>query len=430
MSDPGSIRDRVGMDEHAAAEPEHRRDRNVVRAVAALGLFGLAEHAVWVTVLVIAYERGGAVEAGIVAAAMLVPAAIVAPVVAHELTSPQHVNPLAIGYAVQLLSLVTLTLVLTLHVHSLIVYLAAALATVAITFTRPAHHAVIARSRQMVGATVATGAVSGASQLLGPLIASVVLMRFEPSMVVGVSAVLVAGSTLIAMGISRPVAPERLPLTATPTSSMVGAVRGLGRPATSTVVVLFALLGLVTVVLGTTETLATEVSYAVLGLEGSGIGVLLAAMGGGLLLGAWLAGVLARRHREHQAMRLGAVLCGLGLAATALPIGLVTAIAAFTLVGVGMQTVLVAGWVLLHRVVCKERTSLVFGFLESQQLIGNGLGAIGAGVAIGALGITPVVAAVGVTLPIAMLAMSGERAARLVRPPTMMPIRPDMPAAA
>src|ERR1700716_3219414 len=59
------------------------RNRALARTVLAFGLFNLADWARWLAILVYAFERGGAPEAGAISLLQLVPAAIVAPLAAN-----------------------------------------------------------------------------------------------------------------------------------------------------------------------------------------------------------------------------------------------------------------------------------------------------------------------------------------------------------
>ena len=113
-----------------ARPPRLRDDPYAVRAVVALGLFSLAEHAVWVTVLVVAYQQGGVGEAGSVSAALLAPAALMAPIVAREMTAPGVRSPLATGYAMQAMTLSLATGVLALDLDLALFYLAGVLVTI------------------------------------------------------------------------------------------------------------------------------------------------------------------------------------------------------------------------------------------------------------------------------------------------------------
>jgi hypothetical protein len=119
-----------------------RREPQQLRAVVALGCFSVAEHAAWVTFLVVAFDRGGVREAGIVSAALLVPAALIAPLVAKEVSGRLRPGrPLAIGYGAQFVALVVATSVAMTDADPLLFYMAAALVTMATVFSRPVHHA-------------------------------------------------------------------------------------------------------------------------------------------------------------------------------------------------------------------------------------------------------------------------------------------------
>ena len=57
-------------------------NRRILRVVCAYALFTVNEYSVWIAVLVYAYEKGGATEAGIIAVIQLVPAGLCAPFMA------------------------------------------------------------------------------------------------------------------------------------------------------------------------------------------------------------------------------------------------------------------------------------------------------------------------------------------------------------
>jgi len=154
-------------------------NRALVRVLAGYGLFVLIEYSLWIAMLVYAYSRGGATVAGLVAVAQMVPAAIVAPVVApiaDRRSSP--VGLLAGGYLVQAAAMAATAAVVMVGAP-LAAYAAAVVAATAMTTTRPAQAALIpsvaATPDQLTAANVVVGwleaaGMAGAGLLVGVLI--------------------------------------------------------------------------------------------------------------------------------------------------------------------------------------------------------------------------------------------------------------------
>lgn len=396
-------------------------DRAIARAVAALAAFTVAEHAAWVTMLVIAYERGGIAETGVVSAALLLPAAVVAPLAARELHLPGAPSPLATGYAVQTVALALTTAVCAFRLEPSLVYLAGALVTMSAVCSRPAHHAFLAGRRvtdARARATVATGIATGGGQLAGPLLAAAMLATAGPALVFASCTVLLAVATGLVRGMSAVPSATSVPsVVPVPSEPVRGngatSARASGRGGVSfDAVLLVAVLGVATMVLGTLEAIANEVSWRN-GDGGAGAGVLLAATGAGLLMGAPLAGTIARRAGECRALRVGAGLAGLAVLGLGLRAGAVVSVVAFALVGTGLQTVTVSSWLLLHRRAAGTAVARTFGLVEAQQLVGNALGAGLTGVAVDRIGVWPVLVATSVVLPLASVPLSRRRLGRL-----------------
>src|SRR6185437_7450034 len=150
----------------------------LLRVLAAYLLFILTEYAVWIAMLVFAYNRGGTAIAGLVAVAQLAPAAVVAPVAASLADRRSPVVMLAGGYLAQVAGMAGTAAAIGAGAP-LAAYAAAAFASTAVTTTRPAQSALIpslaATPDQLTAANVVAGWLEAAGAAAAGLLVGVLI---------------------------------------------------------------------------------------------------------------------------------------------------------------------------------------------------------------------------------------------------------------
>src|SRR5215472_15842231 len=172
----------------------------LLRVLAAYVLYILVEYAVWIAMLVFAYTRGGATTAGLVAVAQLVPAAVVAPLVAPIADRRSPVALLAGGYLVQAAAVAGTAAAARSDVP-LAAYAAAAVAATAMTTTRPAQAALIpsvaATPDQLTAANVVVGWLEATGMAAAGLLAGVLVSVAGVGSVFAVCAGLAVAAALL-----------------------------------------------------------------------------------------------------------------------------------------------------------------------------------------------------------------------------------------
>ena len=142
-------------------------NRALLRVLVAYLMFTLTEYAVWIAMLVFAYRRGCTAIAGLVAVAQLVPAAVVAPVVAAVADRRSPVVLLAGGYLAQAAAMEG-TAAAVYAGAPLAAYAGAVVAATAVTTTRPAQSAPTVPVTTSASSPPATGEAATATPASPP----------------------------------------------------------------------------------------------------------------------------------------------------------------------------------------------------------------------------------------------------------------------
>ncbi len=384
------------------------RTPDLRRAQIGFAAFNIAELAVWIAMLVFAFERGGATEAGLVSVVQLVPAALVAPFLGTlaDRAAPTKVQTTA--YVAQALAVGATAAVLALDGPDVVAYCSAAIATMAFTTSRPTQAVLtptLSRSPlELVAAMVTSGWIENSSVLIAPAIAGLILAAADAATVFGVMAVLlVLGALAIAPLRASDPDPRRGAaddLAASGAREVTEGFRTLREHQPARLMVGF--LGLEHVAWGAIDLLAVVLALDLLDLGPSGAGYLQAAFGAGGLVGISVAVLLVGGRRLAPAVVGGALVWGAALVVLGAAPGTATAFALLVLAGGGRAVLDMGARTLLLRASPPHVVSRVFGVAEGLDMLGLALGSLLVPVLV-ALG-GPEAALVGVGVLIAALA--------------------------
>ena len=384
------------------------RNRALARIELAFAAANLADWVRWLAVIVFAFERGGAAEAGLVTLLQSVPAAIVAPFAANIGDLVSRPTMLRIGYIAQAL-LLGLTAVAALATDSaILVYLFATAAAMATSLVRPANHSlmpdVTRTPAELTAANVLSSWIEGVGGMIGPVLSGVLTDLSSPGVVIGLAAALMTASAALVLRLEAAKGPDAAPGAAgaeasggttstTPATgsgfepspspggpddiregrrSILGGFVALRRLSAPRVIVLaFTAASLL---VGAINVLYVALALDVLGTGAGGAGTLGSALGAGYLVGAALSTTLVGRPRLSGAAVIGFVLGSLPLLLIAAVPTAVVAFACMVAAGAGHAIYDVAVMTLLQRVSPVRFLSRIFGIVESGYLAAFGLG--------------------------------------------------------
>jgi MFS family permease len=388
-------------------------DPNLRRVELAFLGFNMTEFATWIAILVYAFETGGAGTAGVVATILLVPSAIVAPFAAYSGDRFRRDRVLQVDYLLQGVAIGVTAVTLFTEAPSWTVYGAATLMSITITFSRPAHNALLpsltSTPEDLTATNVVTGVVEGTGKMLGPVIAGILLSVRGPDAVFAVFSVvsLLGALTVSGIRVERAgVTPSsRMDAREVLAETLLG-FRTLHRHPEPRLIVLLLSSGMI--VVGALDVLFVATAIDLLDIGSGGAGFLSAAFGLGAVLGAASTFVLVGRRRLTPPLAAGAVLFGVPIGLVAVAPSAVSAPTLFAFAGAGRGVGDVAGRTLLQRVSPNQVLSRVFGVLEGLMMLALAIGSIGAAILIEVFDVQTALIVIGAFLPLVVLSSSGR----------------------
>jgi MFS family permease len=353
------------------------RNRDLRRVELAYAGFNASEFAVWIAMLVFAFQRGGTNEASFVAVLQLVPAAVCAPLLAALADRHPPVRVLCGGYVAQAAGMAATALAIFFDAPVPVVYAGAVVAATAVTITRPAQAVVVpslARSPEELTATnVVSSWMESGGVLLASTLAGVLLAVSGPDVVFGLMAAITVLSALLVAGIHGP----RAGVADDEAGGLSEALAGFGaiREHSHLRLLMGMLLGEF-LLWGALDILFVVLALDVLDLSDGWVGYLNAAFGAGGVIGGFAAMTLVGRRHLAPSIAVGVAMFGGSFVAIGLWPSTAAAVLLLALSGGGRVLFDVGCRTLLQRTTPSEVLGRVFGVLEGLEMAGLALGAL------------------------------------------------------
>src|SRR5215470_9753002 len=228
---------------------------------------------------------------------------------------------------------------------------------------------------ELAASNAVTAVMENGGALIGPLLAGGVLAVASPAAAMAVAAGCLAAATLSLLRLAVPDAPKaRAPGAASVARDITSGLAEFWRMAPPGGVAILAFAQ--TLLRGALVVLIAVLAVRVLGLGGSAVGWLNAALGAGGLVGAALAAVAVRVTRLGRSFITGMLLWGLPLAVLALAQATALAYLALVIVGVGNAVVDVSGFTMVTRLAGPGTAGKALGALEFVALAGLAAGSL------------------------------------------------------
>jgi hypothetical protein len=402
------------------------RSRDLRRAQAAFAGFNLAEHAVWVAMLVFAFERGGGVEAGVVSIVQLLPAVVAAPFLGTLADRWSPVRVQTLGYAIQAVAYLITGGVMLAGGPAVVVYGFGSVAATLATVSRPTQAVLtplLSRTpTEFTAAMVTAGWVENASVLAAPALAGVLLATGSTGSVFLAAATTMAAAAVLLLPLRSAGAGrgdrDRGEIAPSGLGEVIEGIRALREHREARLLVGF--IGLEHVGWGAIDLLAVILALDVLDIGASGAAYLGGAFGLGAVIGAAGAVVLIGGRRLAPAVLGGALAWGAVLILLGLHPTVVVAFSLFAVAGGGRAVLDVGARTLLLRTARPAVVSRVFGIAEALAMLGLAVGSALAPFLDSLGGATA--ALVGVGAFVALLALVRARAVLAVDAAAQVPV--------
>lgn len=371
-------------------------NRRLVRVLGAYAGSVIGEWALWVAVLVYAYEAGGSTLAGATSVGLLIPAGVVAPFAGRAADGAKPGRVLFLVYLVEAASLTCAAFLALLGAPALAVIVPVGVAITGITFIRPSIAVVVpglvASPGDLVAANLLTGNADSISVLAGPLLASALLVADGPALVFAACAAINAIGALLTfrldagpgagLGVmpsatdarAEPPTRARTRVRARRTAPLLAALRTMAGQRGS--LPLLAVLGGQYALVGALDLLVVELAFTVLDLGDAGPGVLSALVGVGAVAGGAASVMIVGRRQLSIVM----IACLLLIAASMTALGastvMVTTLIVLPVAGVSRSLLDVSGRMLLQRCAPQDALASVFAILEVLSGVGMLCGSV------------------------------------------------------
>lgn len=376
------------------------------RAQISFAAMWAGESAFMVSLAVVAYGEGGVTAVGVVTAARMATAALLAPFLATLADRVRRERVLTCIGVVRGAMLACAAAVTASGGPEVATYGFAIVATVAVALYRPAHSALLPALAKSPGDLTSANAVRGMldslSILGGPVVAAVLLAASGPATVFAACAAASLLGGLVVVGLPYDAPPRE---DAVPGSAGRDVVQGFATIAGDRMLSLVTALGVVqTLTRGCLTVFTVVLAIDLLDTGDPGVGVLNAAIGAGGVLGSLFAFTLVRRGGLATWFGIGIALFGAPLALIGAVPEQAAAIVLLGLVGVGNALIDVGGFTILARLTDEAVLARMFAGFEAILTLGVALGGLLAPVLIEWLGPRSALVVVGLLAPVALAA--------------------------